>query len=402
VLQSFVGWQTSASPFSMFQASVAIAAAYGGLSAASLAMLASLLIARLNSGVDLWTAAFFCLEGAVIAAIIVRAAAALERERERVAAADKHILELKSSERQGRLIDDAFSRLDAMSVETAIVLLDRDGRIVDWRAGATRLYQRDRTAILGKSAATLFDPECTEKTWAALLATARQGVARHLGQHRRADGTLFTADVEITPLSKGGFDGFTMIVRDLTHQQAWDAFATSATETHAELRREADVAHQQLEMLQYLTDPSLNSLESVALVTTLLDRLQAVIDAEGIALVRTGRFRRRVFCAENGLQCLRGSQRPFAEARGEQPDRALIVHNDAASVLQLSAVQWPEGVSSLIAVPVVSAGSRQAVIEVVSTRRRHSTEWDIALVQVVAARLGGLPQDDSYADAGAA
>jgi PAS domain S-box-containing protein len=282
------------------------------------------------------------------------------------------------------------------------VLLDRDGRVVDWRAGATRLYQHKRTAVLGLSAATLFGPECTEKTFASLLATARHGVGRLVGQHRRADGSLFAADVEITPLSKGGLDGFAMIVRDLTHQQAWDAFATSATETHAQLRREADVAHHQLATLQYLTDPTLNSLDSVGLVTTLLDRLQEVIDAEGIALVHTGRFRRRVFCADNGLQCLRGSQRPFAEPRAEQPDRALIVHNDPESVLQLSAVQWPEGVSSLIAVPVVSAGSRQAVIEVVSTRRRHSTEWDIALVQVVAARVAGLPHDDSYADAGAA
>jgi hypothetical protein len=193
-----------------------------------------------------------------------------------------------------------------------------------------------------------------------------------------------------------------MIVRDLTHQQAWAAFAAVADETQAQLRQEAEVAHRQLETLQYLTDPSLNALEPEALVKTLLSRLQAAIDAEGIALVHTGRFRRRVFCADNGLQCLRGSQRPLAELRNEDPDRALIVHNDPASVLQLSAVQWPEGVSSLIAVPVMSAGARQAVIEVVSSRRRYSTEWEIALVQVVAARLAGVTRDEPFADAGAA
>jgi hypothetical protein len=248
----------------------------------------------------------------------------------------------------------------------------------------------------------LFEGELTQEAFAPLLVAARQGVARHVGQHRRADGTPFTADVEITPLSRGGVDGFTMIVRDLTHQQAWAAFATFAAETQAQLRREADVAQRQLETLQYLTDPSLNALDSEALVKTLLSRLQAAIDAEGIALVHMGRFRRRVFCADSGLQCLRGSQRPLAELRSEHPDRALIVHNDAASVLQLSAVQWPESVSSLIAVPVMSAGSRQAVIEVVSSRRRYSTEWEIALVQVVAARLAGVTGGDPLADAGAA
>jgi PAS domain S-box-containing protein len=400
LLQIVLGWPSSTSPFWLFHAAVAVAASYGGFSAASLAILVSLLIARLNFGVDLPAGALFCVEALAVATVVVRATQSLQQQRQRGAAAHKYILELKSSERQARLIDDAFSRLDAISLDTGVVLLDRDGRIVDWRTGATRLYESDRTDALGKSAAALFDADFTDEAFALLLGSARQTVARHVGAHRRADGTPFTADVEIRPLSRGGLDGFTMIVRDLTRQQAWDAFATSATEAQAQLRCEADVAHRQLETLQYLTDPSVNSLDSVALITTLLSRLQIATDAEGIALIYTGRFRRRVFCAPDGLQCLRGSQRPLAE-RSEQPDRALIVHNDAASVLQLSAVQWPEGVSSLIAVPVVSAGSKQALIEVVSTRRRHSTEWEIALVQVVAARLAGLLRDDAYADAGA-
>jgi len=404
LLQVVAGWPPATSPFWLFHAAVAIAALYGGFSAASLAILTSLLIARMNAGVDLWTGMFFCLEAVIIATVLVRTADSLQRQRQRGAAAQKYILELKSFERQGRLIDDAFSRLDALSLDTGVILLDRDGHIVDWRTGATRLYECDGTETLGKSAATLFDADFTEGAFAVLLGGARQAIARHVVQHRRADGSRFTADVQITPLSRGGFDGFTMIVRDLTRQQAWDTFATSATEAQAQLRQEADVAHRQLETLQYLTDPSVNSLDSAALINTLLSRLKAATSAEGIALIYTGRFRRRVFCAAEGLQCLRGSQRPLAEPRIDQPDRALIVHNDAASVLQLSAVQWPEGVSSLISVPVVSAGSRQAVIEVVSTRRRHSTEWEIALVQVVAARIAGLLRDDPYAgaDAGAA
>ena len=131
------------------------------------------------------------------------------------------------------------------------------------------------------------------------------------------------------------------------------------------------------------------------------DTVAAALDAEGIAVLHTGRFEHRVVCA-SGLQCLRASQLPPDDLLGDEPVRALIIHNDAASVSAMSAVQWPSGVSSLIAVPVVNAGAMQAVIEVVSARRQRATEWEIALIQVVAARIAGLLRDDPYVDAGAA
>jgi GAF domain-containing protein len=67
----------------------------------------------------------------------------------------------------------------------------------------------------------------------------------------------------------------------------------------------------------------------------------------------------------------------------------------------MSLVNWPETVTSLIAVPVVSGGTIEGAIEVVGLRSRRSTEWEIALVQVVAARIAGRMQDESYLDAGA-
>ena len=78
----------------------------------------------------------------------------------------------------------------------------------------------------------------------------------------------FTAEVEIKPLSRGGADGFTMIVRDLSRQEAWDAFTTSANEVHARLRSEADVAQHQLATLRYVTDPSLNAADDATMCAT--------------------------------------------------------------------------------------------------------------------------------------
>ena len=392
----------AAAPFLLFQAAVAITATQTDFAAASVATLASLLAVRLVSGVDLVTGLLFSAEALLISVLIVRIRRMLEKERQRTAAADDWIRALKATERQARVVDRALDRLDEVSTDAVIVVLDSAGRIVDWRAGAARTYGIERDAVVGHSAAGLFEPPLSDAEFDRLLTESTHAQARRVGHHRRADGSPFTADVEMKPLSRGGLDGFTMIVRDLTRQEAWDAFAASATDAHARLRSEADIAQHQLATLQNITDPSLNLLDTPDVIRTLLNRLRDAIDAEGIALVHTGRFQRRVYCAAAGLQCRRGTQRAQAQSRDDDPGRALIIHNDAASVAEMSAVEWPDGVSSLIAVPVVCAGSKQAVIEVVSARRRHSTEWEIALVQVVAARLAGLLRDDPYADAGAA
>jgi PAS domain-containing protein len=384
--------ETRSAPFWPFHAVVALTAAYGGFSAALVATLASVLAGRLISQVTLSTGALFSIECIVLAGVVVWLAGALQSQRQRTAAADRRILELKSAERRGELVDTALSRLDERSVEAVIVVLDAEGCIADWRNGAAQLFARSRDEVLGLSASTLFGPDVDDGQFAQLLSEAREGGARRTGPHRGADDSLFMADVEIVPLSRGGLDGFTMLVRDLRREQA-----------DARLRTEADAAHRQLAALQQVTDPLLNALASAEQVTTLLDRLREAIAADGVALIRTGGFGRRVFCASGGLQCQRAGQESQAELRGDRPGRALIIHNDPVGVSQVSAVRWPDTVSSLIAVPVVCAGSPQAVIEVASTRSRRSTEWEIALVQVVAARIAGiLREDPSYAGAAGA
>jgi PAS domain S-box-containing protein len=389
-------------PFFLFDVAIAVAAAYGGLSPAVVALLASLLSARIAAALDWPTAPYFAIEGLLVAGVALVLAASLRDYRQRLAAAGGRIRELQAIDHRGRIVDAAFTRLDDDVRDTAVAVLDSDGRIVDWRAGATRLYGRDRDNAAGTPAGVFFSPELTADQLAAVLTEAcRNGIARRTCRHRRADGAEFDAIVEIRPLPAEAGDGYTMIVHDLTGEQRWEAFAKSAEETRLGLREEADAAHRQLQALQNVTDPSLNALPGVELVGTLLDRLRDEIDAEGIALVPFGRFRRRVYCASRGVQCQSGLDRPRGVMRSHQSGRTLLIHNDAARVAEMSAGQWPDGISSLIAVPVVQGGITQAVIEVVNVRGRRATEWEIALVQVVAARIAGLVRHESYADAGA-
>jgi PAS domain S-box-containing protein len=391
---------TADSPFWLFHVSVAIAAGAWGFSPAAVAALGALLAARTVAAASWPSALLFVVEALALAAVIVRVTRALQTERRRMRDTDAWLMELKSTERLQRIVDAALSRLDAAAPDCAIIILDSHGRITDWRAGATRLYGREQPTVLGASAAVLFGGDA-ESQFEELLSLARQGPVRRAARQHHAFGQAFDAELEISPLSRGGFDGFALVIRDLTGQQAREALRLEAVEAFTRLQEEAATAQRQLETLQHVTDPSLNSLESAEFVTTLLERLRTAIDAEGIALVRLGRFRRRVFAATGGLQCVRGVTAPVADLGGGDPGRTLMIHNDAAAVLESSAAVWPVGVSSLMSVPVVRAGARQAVMEVVNRTGRRATEWEIALVQVAAARIAGFLRDDSYADAGA-
>jgi hypothetical protein len=225
-------------------------------------------------------------------------------------------------------------------------------------------------------------------------------VGRYTGRGRRADGREFQADVQLYEAGEYGRQGFAMIVRDLTTDQSWRAFAESAAEMQTALRDEADLAQRQLATLQHVTDPVLNTLPAVDAATALLERLRDAIDADGVALIRTGAFRRRVVVTAASIEVDGGIDRRQNEAR-QQTDRILVIQNDATRIAAMSLVNWPKTVTSLMAVPVLCGATLEATIEVVSRRARRSTEWEIALVQVVAARIAGRVQDDSYLDADA-
>jgi PAS domain S-box-containing protein len=373
--------------FWLFSAAIAVSAAFGGTAPALVAALSSLLAVRLTTDLPMTSGLLFVAEGLTVAIVVAFLRTTIEQERQRMSAIEPWMRELKSTERQGRLVESAFSQLDE-AADTVVVMLDRSGRISGWRGGATRLYGCAAADVIGMSPSPLFD-EMPEDGFARIILAARQGEAGYTGRQRRADGSTFDAEVRVRPLSRGGFDGFAMIVHDLTEQQAY-----------LQLRQEADVANRQLWTLRHLTDPSLNSLSSGEFLATMLDRLRAAIDAEGVALVYMEKFRRRVICAESGLPCERGVYRPPLDLRRADAARTLMIHNDAAAVAESSAAGWPADVSSMMAMPVVRAGATQAMMEVAYRTGRRATEWEIALVQVAAARIAGL-QDDRYADSGA-
>jgi PAS domain S-box-containing protein len=402
VTKLVVGATGAAPTFLLSSAAVAFSASVGGLSAGAVAALAALLVARVSSQVQPTAGALFVLEALMISVLAARMSAAVQRQRGQLKAAEARVQELQSLVRHGRALAVAFGHLEDVSTDEVLVILDQEGRISDWRGGALRRYGRAAEDVLGMSGAALFCPAVADEDFSRLLAEAsRDGVVRQGGRHRRADGTEFDADVEVRPLMEHGCPGFTMLIGDRTRRQEWQAFAASAADTQRALREEAAVAQRQLASLQSVTDPLLNALPASRLVTTLLDRLREAVEAGGVALVRFDALEGRVLPATDGLQPRGAQERRQSGARGLADGRILLIQNDPTRVAELTAVGWPDTVSSLIAVPVVRGGRLEGAIEVVDVRGRRSTEWEIALIQVVAARTAGLAQRERYSDAGA-
>jgi hypothetical protein len=399
LLKWSVGLNSPAAAFVLVSAIVAICGAAGGFDAGCVAALTAVLAGRIVDGIALAPSLVFLAEGLVLARVTATLAAAVEDDGRLFEQKDGRIRALQDEVRRLAAIDAACARLESASTDYAPVVLDFEGRISSWRSGAARLFG-DHWSMLGHPAAQLLG-ESDADAFEGALRAAREGRAGRVSARvDRGDGRSFDADIEIHALTGNRFDGFVMLVRDRTREQQWDAFAASSADAQVALREEADVAHRQLATLQHVTDPSLNALPASQAAAALLERLRVAIDADGVALIRVGPFRRRIVSLGDSLAAQGAAERRQNDARTPQ-DRVLLVQNDAARVAAMSLVNWPETVTSLIAVPVVSGGTIEGAIEVVGLRSRRSTEWEIALVQVVAARIAGRMQDESYLDAGA-
>ena len=181
-----------------------------------------------------------------------------------------------------------------------------------------------------------------------------------------------------------------------TRKNALAEMEASSEEAHAKLRYEADVARQQLTTLQSVTDPALNTLDGDDLVTSLLDRMCVALGADGVAVYCFEGLGGRIFSANSGISPLgrnKSRQPAFSDYKN---GRTALIHNDAGRVVDTSLCVWPDDVTSLIAVPVLHTGRLQLVVEVANYRARRSTEWELALIQVVAERAAGLLRHDAY------
>jgi len=104
----------------------------------------------------------------------------------------------------------------------AIYMLDPDGHVATWNAGAQQIHGYDAVEVIGSHFSRLLVPDGTEHDRARreLQTAAREGRFQEEGWRLRKNGTRFWAYVVITAIRdpQGTLLGFSKITRDLTER----------------------------------------------------------------------------------------------------------------------------------------------------------------------------------------
>jgi PAS domain S-box-containing protein len=109
------------------------------------------------------------------------------------------------------------------ATDYAIFLLDPQGYVASWNAGAERIKQYKADEIIGQHFSRFYPKEAIDRGWPAheLEVAKAEGRFEDEGWRVRRDGTQFWANVIITALhdEAGHFVGYSKITRDLTERK---------------------------------------------------------------------------------------------------------------------------------------------------------------------------------------
>ena len=123
---------------------------------------------------------------------------------------------LRDSEEQYRMLLDGVQ-------DHAIFMLDPQGRIVSWNAGAERIHGYSLEQIIGRNFSCLFPVEDIRRGRPREMLAIAAASSRHeeQGMRVRRDGSRFLANVTCTALRDpaGNLRGFTEISRDLSESK---------------------------------------------------------------------------------------------------------------------------------------------------------------------------------------
>lgn len=164
--------------------------------------------------------------------------------------------------------DDQFRLLVESVVDYAIFLLDAEGYVRTWNAGAERLKGYRAEEIIGEHFSRFYAPEALARDWPAseLTVARRDGRFEDEGWRVRKDGSAFWANVVITALydQAGELQGFAKITRDLTQKKlAEDAMRASLLEKelllkeiHHRVKNNLQIVSTLLDLqAEHITDP---------------------------------------------------------------------------------------------------------------------------------------------------
>jgi len=139
----------------------------------------------------------------------------------------RDLTERRAHEERVRASEERFRMLVEGVRDYAIFMLDPQGRVVSWNAGAQRIKGYQPEEIIGQHFSVFYPPEALERGWPEYeLSVARKdGRFEDEGWRVRKDKSLFWANVVITPLhgDDGVLRGYSKVTRDMTERKHVEA-----------------------------------------------------------------------------------------------------------------------------------------------------------------------------------
>ncbi|HYG19102.1 MAG TPA: PAS domain S-box protein, partial [Ohtaekwangia sp.] len=134
-----------------------------------------------------------------------------------------YVEQLKQRNEELQKSEQRYHSMIAEVRDYAIILLDKDGKVLDWNKGAETLKGYKAHEIVGKSFRLFYPRESKDLHLPEQLLqqAVEQDSVYHEGWRIRKDGTRFWSSVAITALhdEEGQLTGFSKVTRDLTQKK---------------------------------------------------------------------------------------------------------------------------------------------------------------------------------------
>ncbi|MDM0035824.1 PAS domain S-box protein [Variovorax sp. J22P271] len=227
----------------------------------------------------------------------------------------RDLSERKAAEDALMKSEEQFSLLVQAVTDYAIFMLDANGIVTNWNAGAQRIKGYEPHEIIGSHFSRFYRPEDRERgiPAKALATAAAEGRFEGEGWRVRKDGSTFWANVVIDPIygPQGQVIGFAKVTRDITEKRN--------AQLALEQAREALFQSQKLDAIGQLTGGvahDFNNLLMVVLTSLELLRRRVAGDDKLLRLVENA-----VSAAKRGVSL---TQRMLAFARRQDLQPAAV------------------------------------------------------------------------------